>query len=328
LRDLEVGARKFGALELSMKLVKGKWVLVALATIVLTALAGCGGPGGPTSVQQVSTPTFTPGEGSYSTSQSVTLSSTTGATIYYTLDNSVPDTTSTRYTGPITVSGVGTITTIRAYATMAGWTDSAVAVANFAIVDPTAVFSRVPSSSGVVAPSACIDPLNPYSTTDNFAYDSFVIASGATINQINWRGGYASGIKTATDFWITIYDNVPLTTGDQPAAANPYDDSPPAGYAPLIDFKAGGTAGELAVGQYGGKTLYDYSCQVPAGGFSAAAGQKYWIRIEALQPGPADWQISVGTGPVDCDEENYRYTSKLSQFRFYSEGDIAFTLLQ
>ena len=66
---------------------------------------------------QVALPTFSLASGSYTTTQEVTLSEITpGATIYYTIDNSTPSVSSTKYTGPITVSSSETISAI-AYAT-------------------------------------------------------------------------------------------------------------------------------------------------------------------------------------------------------------------
>ena len=62
----------------------------------------------------VSAPTFEPKSGAYTGSFNVTIScATVGATIYYTTDGTVPTTSSTQYTGPITVDEN---TTIKAYA--------------------------------------------------------------------------------------------------------------------------------------------------------------------------------------------------------------------
>jgi len=56
------------------------------------------------------TPTMSPAGGTYTTAQSVTLKDvTTGASIYYTLDGTNPTTSSTLYTGPITVNSTETI---------------------------------------------------------------------------------------------------------------------------------------------------------------------------------------------------------------------------
>jgi len=80
---------------------------------------------------QVSTPTFSPAGGTYSTAQTVTISSaTSGATIRYTTDGSTPTASSPIYTSPITVSSTKTI---KAFAVKSGLTNSAVATALYTI---------------------------------------------------------------------------------------------------------------------------------------------------------------------------------------------------
>ncbi len=80
---------------------------------------------------QTSMPQFSPAAGSYTTTQSVTISdSTSGAVIYYTTDGSTPTTSSTKYTGPITVSAS---TVINAIATDSGLTNSNLASASYTI---------------------------------------------------------------------------------------------------------------------------------------------------------------------------------------------------
>ena len=79
----------------------------------------------------VATPTFSPAAGTYSSAQSVTISdSTANATIYYTTDGTTPTTSSTKYTGPITVSSTETL---KAIAVATGSTNSAVAAAAYTI---------------------------------------------------------------------------------------------------------------------------------------------------------------------------------------------------
>ena len=76
----------------------------------------CGGGGG-----TVATPTFSPGAGTYTSAQTVTISdATSGATIHYTTDGSTPTASSTTYTAPITVS---TSETVKAIGVETGWTE-------------------------------------------------------------------------------------------------------------------------------------------------------------------------------------------------------------
>jgi N-acetylneuraminic acid mutarotase len=80
------------------------------------------------------TPTILPDGGTYTSAQSVTLAdSTTGATIYYTVNGATPTTNSTQYTGAIAVPSTQTI---QAIAVAPGYTSSAVASATYTINSP------------------------------------------------------------------------------------------------------------------------------------------------------------------------------------------------
>ena len=82
-------------------------------------------------IRTVDTPTFNPAEGTYTSIQSVTLSSATeGATIRYTTDGSTPNSSSAVYSGAIDLIAS---TTIKAYASKPGMTDSAVSTALYTI---------------------------------------------------------------------------------------------------------------------------------------------------------------------------------------------------
>jgi hypothetical protein len=112
------------------------------------SLAGSWTVSGGQQQQQVATPTFNPAGGTYSSSQLVTISTTTsGASIRYTTDGSTPtSSTGTLYSGGITVASSQTLKAI-AYAT--GMTDSAVATAGYSINTVSA-----PVGNGPLTPSS------------------------------------------------------------------------------------------------------------------------------------------------------------------------------
>ena len=96
-------------------------------------MAGSGGTGGVVT-NPCATPTFAPPAGTYTSAQSVVISSTTaGATIYYTTDGTNPNKNSVVYSSPIAVSQSATI---RAMCDAPGFTDSTVGVAIYDINIP------------------------------------------------------------------------------------------------------------------------------------------------------------------------------------------------
>src|SRR5439155_3175008 len=89
--------------------------------------------GGATSIlqQQVATPTFSPGGGTYTGSVTVAIGdATSGATIHYTTDGSTPTTSSPVYSSALTFNQT---TTLKAMAAASGMTDSGVASATYTI---------------------------------------------------------------------------------------------------------------------------------------------------------------------------------------------------
>jgi len=94
--------------------------------------------------QQVATPTFSPGGGTYTGSVTVTISdATSGATIYYTTDGSTPTTSSAAYTGALTFTQTATL---KAVAAASGMTNSAVAGATYTIQQQVATPTFSPGS--------------------------------------------------------------------------------------------------------------------------------------------------------------------------------------
>jgi hypothetical protein len=88
-----------------------------------------------TILQPAATPTFSPVAGTYATAQNVTLSDTTsGASIFYTTDGTMPSTSSTLYNN--VAIPVSSSETIRAIATATGSSQSAVGSAAYVISAP------------------------------------------------------------------------------------------------------------------------------------------------------------------------------------------------
>src|SRR6266581_1323805 len=103
--------------------------------------------------QQVATPTFSPGGGTYTGSVTVSISdATSGATIHYTTDGSTPTTSSPIYGGALTFTQT---TTLKAMAAASGMTNSAVASATYTIQQQSFTLSvnKTDLGSGTVTSS-------------------------------------------------------------------------------------------------------------------------------------------------------------------------------
>ncbi len=118
----------------------GPLAITSTQTIKAIAKAGTAGVSGVGSVtltieSQVATPSFSPVGGTYASAQTVTITSaTSGATIYYTTNGTAPTTSSTQYTGPISVTSSKTL---EAIATASGYFNSNVGSATYTISTQT-----------------------------------------------------------------------------------------------------------------------------------------------------------------------------------------------
>jgi hypothetical protein len=93
-----------------------------------------------------STPVISPGSGTFATAQTVTISDATpSAIVYYTVNGSVPNTSSTVYNGPFSISSNSTV---QAIATASSYSQSAIASASY--VFPAATPSIAPAGGTYV----------------------------------------------------------------------------------------------------------------------------------------------------------------------------------
>ena len=154
-------------------------------------------------------PAFSPAAGTYTSSQSVTISdATAGATIYYTTNGSTPTTSSSVYNGAITVSATETL---EAIAVETGYTNSSVATATYTIkpVLPAPAFSPAAgtytSSQSVTMSDATAGTTIYYTTNGSTPTTSSSVYNGAitvsateTLEAIAIETGYTnSPVATA-----------------------------------------------------------------------------------------------------------------------------------
>lgn len=166
-------------------------------------------------------PTFTVPEGTYNEAQSVEINCPTdGATIYYTTDGSDPTTSSTEYTGAISVTQT---TTIKAFAVKAGMTNSGIASATYTlkcvtptITVPAGVFLDTKEVTMTSTDGATIYYTTDGSTTptsSSTAYDPSnkpSISATTTFKAIATKSGWSDS-EVATETFTKI---VPKTVGE------------------------------------------------------------------------------------------------------------------
>jgi beta-galactosidase len=159
----------------------------------------------------VATPTFSPVAGTYTKAQSVTISDATpGATIHYTLNGTVPTTSSPVYNSAIAVSANETI---QAIAILTGETNSAIATGAYVI--------NAGGGSGT-APTITTAPTSQTVTIGKTATFS-VVATGSPLNYQWYKNGAAIAGATSTSYTTpgtTATDNASSFTVTVSSSAN------------------------------------------------------------------------------------------------------------
>jgi hypothetical protein len=165
-------------------------IAVGAMFLVVTACNPSGAGGGSealdtTALDAVAAPMFSPAGGSYTSVQTVTISSTTaGASIRYTLDGTAPSSTAgTNYSSSITIAST---TVLKAIAYKAGLRDSAVVSAGYTISASTAAPST-PSGLAVSGPTQTSQLISWNASTGATGYRLYrsLSSSGPWTEQIN-----------------------------------------------------------------------------------------------------------------------------------------------
>jgi hypothetical protein len=180
-----------------------------------------------TATAQVAAPTFSPGAGTYTSAQSVTISTTTsGASIRYTTDGSTPtSTTGTLYSGPV---AVGSTKTLKAIAFESGFTDSTVSSATYTINLPQAAAPTFSPAGGTYTSAQSVtistttsgatiryttDGSTPTSTTGTVYSGPVAISATTTLKAIASASGFTDSAVSSATYTINTSTTVSVADG-------------------------------------------------------------------------------------------------------------------
>jgi RHS repeat-associated protein len=247
----------------------------------------------------VATPTFSLTAGTYTGAQSVTISdSTSGSTIYYTTNGTTPTTSSTKYTGAITVNASETL---KALATATGDTNSAIGTATYTLVAEPPVFS-LPGASYLGFQTVTISDLNSaatiYYTTDGTTpttsstlYTGAIsVSSTETLEALAVISGYTNSAVATVTYTITT----------SPGTLNIYL-SPPGVQSTTVSGATTETFDALSTGVYdttyvstAGLGTYTGSATQP---FTIMAPGEFGGSIDSSSTSPTNYFAAGQVGP-------------------------------
>ncbi len=152
--------------------------------------------------------TFAPPAGTYNTTQMVAINTTISmATIFFTTDGSIPTTSSTIYTSPISINASQTLRAIAVASASAAYTLTLPAAAAVLFSPPGGTFSASqPVTLSTTTPSATIfyttDGSNP-GTSSNVFTGPITVSTSQTIRAVADAPGFTQGPPTSETYTIT-----------------------------------------------------------------------------------------------------------------------------
>jgi alpha-tubulin suppressor-like RCC1 family protein len=163
----------------------------------------------------VETPTISPGSGTYSATQTVSISTTTAnATIRYTTDGSAPTEASTVYAGPFSIA---TSTTIKAAAFRSGWTPSTTASATYTMNFGTLPLPGITPAAGTYTSEAAVTLSSIAGATIRYTLNGadpttasalytgpFSVVTTATLKVKAWHPDYAASAVASAAYTIVV----------------------------------------------------------------------------------------------------------------------------
>ncbi len=244
--------------------------------------------------QQLAAPTFSLAEGTYTGAQSVTISATDGATIYYTIDGSDPTSSSTQYEGAITIS---TTTTLKAIAVKEGYANSEIASATYTIEENpnTGECYFLPNNTADNAQQMTKNADGSFTITVDIAQKSyFGFATKATT-----EAEYQLGTNAGGDYWyITssqLDKDITLKLGStknfyMEYATGTYTITISADYSKVKLVKSTAQAGDIPVFPLG------VNSEAELNAYDFEANPVYYLLADVLNDNRVtpEWQLTKG----------------------------------
>jgi hypothetical protein len=235
--------------------------------------------------QTAATPVISPTTGTFASAQTVTMmDSTSGSSIFYTLDGSQPTTSSTMYTAPFTVS---TTTTVKAIATAPNFLQSATA---------TSVITINPQSqtaTPVISPvTGTYSSPQTVTITDNTSGSSIfytVDGSQPTTSSTKYTASFTVGTTTTVKAIATAPNFTQSNTASSVITIQ-------SGGTPNINFASGFTSAGLSFN--GRATINGSRLQLTDGGAGEASSAWFGTPVN-VQAFTTDFQLQLINANAD-----------------------------